>query len=124
MVIVNIEHSEQGERHASDATIGGVRRHSQVDVRDLSTLIVLLRPGVAQDEAEVAITLPFCPVTQIGQHTRDPVSYCLCCFFLHPFQPISQNGPADGEGPPPCLPSSGRWGGISSVLSNLGNQAG
>ena len=37
-----------------------------------------LGSGVAQDEAEVAITPPLLPVTQIRQHTRDPVSYCLC----------------------------------------------
>ena len=37
--------------------------------------------------------LPFCLGTQTGQHTRDPVSYCLSRFSPHPFQPIGPNGP-------------------------------
>ena len=64
--------------------------------------------------------LLWCPGTQIWQQTRNSVtragwddfavSYCLCCFSLCPLRPIGQNS-CSGAG-------------ISSVLSNLGNQAG
>ena len=36
--------------------------------------------------------LPICLGTQIWQHTRDPVFYCLCFFSPHPFQPMGPNG--------------------------------
>ena len=35
----------------------------------------------------------------------------------------AQPARAEGEGPPPRLPSPGRWGGTSSVLASLGTQA-
>ena len=64
-----------------------------------------------------------CRTPKVGQHTRDPVCYCLC-------QPICPNSPVR-RGPPPRLPAEGDLPlicrqtrrRISSVLSNFGSPA-
>ena len=55
----------------------------------MSTSFYPVKPGGAEDKADVGITLLICPVTQIGRPTRDAVSYCLCCFF---YPSIQANG--------------------------------
>ena len=72
----------------------------------MSTSFYPVKPGGAEDKADVGITLLIYTVTQIGRPTRDAVSYCI---WLR-----------RGWAGKTAQTVRNR---ISSVLSNLGNQA-
>ena len=70
------------------------------------------------------LSLPSCAWSNKLDSTLEILFLTACAVFLpiHSSQ-SAQTARAEGEGPPPRLPSPGRWRGTSSVLASLGTQA-